>query len=396
MMKPEGKGRKKSFVWDHFRVSEIDPRKAICNSCGAEMVRGRDARSFGTSSLANHIKYCKKIPQTEITAPQKRKSGPNICVLLDNSTGSQDDERSLVKIRRTMSKYEEPQPSQDLSDIITLPKISEIYISPDANDERYQVATDSVCSKRMDLVHSGMLMHVLYQQHRSGKLCDLTLISSSQVTATSDSTKKRRQKTFKAHSFVLAGLSEKIKDLVEMGSRTIELKDVTAFGLETLLQIVYTGKLRKSTPLTFYEAHQIWKSASDLGIKYVHEYLATEHPQVTKWIIEDSMVPEPMKAFTMQDLTETHETEDLVDLHAGHQEHEYIEMVEGEAPVKTFEDFIEEHNQQQQQFETEQIKQQQQQIEVQEQHQEEELQISEPIEETKTEDPLVEITFEKS
>lgn len=32
--------------------------------------------------------------------------------------------------------------------------------------------------------------------------------------------------------------------------------------------------------IRFIEAHQIWKAASDLGVKYVHDYLASEHPQV--------------------------------------------------------------------------------------------------------------------
>lgn len=381
-MKTGRKGRKKSFVWDHFRISKTDPRKAICNNCGAEMVRGRDARSFGTSSLANHIKYCKKLVSrpSPYGFSQKRKSA--VCVLVDEP--GQDEDGDGVKIRRMFGDADDSQAS-DLSDVLSLPKTSEMYISPEAGFP----IEDPVGSKRMDLVHSAMLMNVLYQQHKSGKLCDMTLISSAQNSSLTDtllgSEKKKRQKTYKAHSFVLAGLSEKIRTLVEMGSRTIELKDVTAFGLHASLEIVYTGKLRKSSPLTFYEAHQVWKSASDLGIKYVHEYLATEHPQVAKWILEDSLTPEPMRAFTMQDLTETRETDDLVDLHSGGEQ--YVEITDDpNVPVKNFEEFIDEHHHQQEEHEEGQG-------EV--VHLEDRVKM-ENDESLENQDSLVEITFAKS
>lgn len=170
-------------------------------------------------------------------------------------------------------------------------------------------------------------MNILYEQHKSGKFCDLTLISAPIVDVTptiphpSDATlfttgRKGNKKEFRAHSSILAAVSAKIKTPIEMGSRTIELKDVTAFGLKSLLEIIYTGKLKRKKPLRFMEAHQIWKAASDLGVKYVHDYLVSEHPQVAKWISDEERKPPATRESFVYEITEDAES-DLVDLCVG-------------------------------------------------------------------------------
>lgn len=139
------------------------------------------------------------------------------------------------------------------------------------------------------------------------------LVSQSTIMVASRPTTR---KVFKAHTSVLAGLSKKVKALIEMGSRTIELKDVSPFGLESLLEIIYTGKLRPGLNLRYYEVHQIWKAASDLGVEYVQNYIMREHPQISKWIQDEQKkaAAEEAAEYMEERLAGTQESDDLVDM----------------------------------------------------------------------------------
>lgn len=69
-----------SAVWSFFTVSEEDTRKAVCNTCKVEVMRGRSrVKSFNTTNLISHLKnhhpevhsHCQKADAANVSQQAK-------------------------------------------------------------------------------------------------------------------------------------------------------------------------------------------------------------------------------------------------------------------------------------------------------------------------------------
>ena len=61
----------KSFVWNYYNLSSLDSSNAVCNICSTLISRGKQEKSFTTTSLIKHLKAKHDI--TDL-APQQAES----------------------------------------------------------------------------------------------------------------------------------------------------------------------------------------------------------------------------------------------------------------------------------------------------------------------------------
>nr|XP_039254191.1 uncharacterized protein LOC120331190 [Styela clava] len=182
-------------------------------------------------------------------------------------------------------------------------------ITSSSNDLNNYIAGEST----VNFVHGGLVLHMLYEQYKTGKFCDLhiipqksvnevTILESGKVSHKNLSTDKKCKK-ISVHSCLLTAMSKKISTLVEMGCTSVKLRKGSSDAVKGVIEIVYTGKLEKIRVYTEAQLTEILDVARFLEVDLVVQYLMREIPecktrQKPKHIAQRELYNEAMLAFS--------------------------------------------------------------------------------------------------
>lgn len=182
-------------------------------------------------------------------------------------------------------------------------------LTSSSNDLNNYITSEST----VNFVHGGIVLHMLYEQYKTGKFCDLhiipqravneaTILESGKISHKNISSEKKMPK-ISVHSCLLTAMSKKIDTLVDMGCTCVKLRKGSSEAVRGVMEIVYTGKLDKIRTYTEAQLTEIIDVARFLEVDLAVQYLMREIPesktrQKPKHIAQRELYNEAMLAFS--------------------------------------------------------------------------------------------------
>ena len=109
--------RKRSLIWEHFRIDPKDDKKALCVACGESISHGgTTAKNFNTSNLRYHLQqvHIAKFEELELKQEEEADKKAEEYEVKQRKTDARQLTLAEVKERKDLWNYGHPQHKKSL------------------------------------------------------------------------------------------------------------------------------------------------------------------------------------------------------------------------------------------------------------------------------------------